>query len=107
MQLQKRFFDHYLKGERNGWKREPRVWLNLRRPFTDEVELRKESEWPLRGTKWTKLHLDAGGTGKLDWTAPQSSRAKTLRAATPRLPLVSPPTNGETQHHRPLAAELH
>src|SRR3546814_10231709 len=82
MQLQKRFFDHYLKGERNGWKREPRVWLNLRRPFTDEVELRKESEWPLRGTKWTKLHLDAGGKGKLDWTAPKASRAKTFRALT-------------------------
>ena len=38
-ELQKRFFDYYLKGEQNGWEKEPRVWLNIRRPFTDEVEL--------------------------------------------------------------------
>ena len=32
MALQKRFFDHFLKGEQNGWDKEPRVWLNLRQP---------------------------------------------------------------------------
>ena len=30
-----------LKGVKNGWNKEPRVWINLRRPFTDKVELRK------------------------------------------------------------------
>ena len=52
MDLQKRFFDYYLKDQKNGWNREPRVWINLRRPFTKEVELRKEKEWPLKGTKF-------------------------------------------------------
>ena len=69
MQLQKRFFDYYLKGEQNGWDKEPRVWLNLRRPFTEAVELRKENAWPLPPTRWTRLYLDAGA-GALDWKAP-------------------------------------
>ncbi len=30
--LQKRFFDYFLKGERNGWDRQPRVQLQVRRP---------------------------------------------------------------------------
>jgi hypothetical protein len=59
MALQKRFFDHFLKGEQNGWDKEPRVWLNLRRPFSREFELCKEDAWPLEGTRWTKLFLDA------------------------------------------------
>ena len=29
-ELQKRFFDHFLKGEKNGWDREPRVRLQVR-----------------------------------------------------------------------------
>ena len=59
MALQKRFFDYFLKGEQNGWDKEPRVWVNLRRPFSKEFELRKEDAWPLEGTRWTKLFLDA------------------------------------------------
>ena len=61
MQLQKRFLDFYLKGEKNGWGEEPRVILNLRRPFSKEFEIRKENEWPLARTQWTKLHLNASG----------------------------------------------
>jgi uncharacterized protein len=47
MELQRRFLDHFLKGEDNGWDREPRVHLNIRRPFSDEFGLRKEHGWPL------------------------------------------------------------
>ena len=72
LELLKRVFDYYLKGQKNGWNREPRVWINLRRPFTKEVALRKEKEWPQKGTKWTKLYLDAGGMGKVSWTPPKA-----------------------------------
>ncbi len=71
MQLQKRFFDYYLKGAQNGWDKEPRVGLNLRRPFTEAVERRKETAWPLPGTRWTRLYLDAGA-GALAWKAPST-----------------------------------
>ena len=41
MDLQRRFFDHFLKGAANGWEAEPSVFLHLRRPFSDEFELRR------------------------------------------------------------------
>ncbi|MGW4073646.1 nuclear transport factor 2 family protein [Streptomyces asiaticus] len=60
--LQKRFLDHFLKGEDNGWDSEPPVLLHIRRPFTDEVEARTEAEWPLDRTQWTSIHLSAADT---------------------------------------------
>ena len=107
MDLQKRFFDYYLKGQKNGWNREPRVWINLRRPFTNEVELRKEKEWPLKGTKWTKLYLDAGGKGKVSWTPPKAKRSKTFRALTRGITWMSPPLKQETEITGPMAAKLY
>jgi len=56
--LQKRFFDHFLKGEDNGWDREPPVHLWVRHPGEKFVE-RYENEWPLARTQWTRLYLDA------------------------------------------------
>ncbi len=55
--LQKRFFDHFLKGLDNGWERTPRVSLNIRHPG-ERFVLRHEHEWPLGRTAWTKLYLD-------------------------------------------------
>lgn len=104
-QLQKRFFDHFLKGEDNGWDCEPRVLLNLRRPFTEEVEIRKEDEWPLRGTRWTKLHLDAG-RGALDWAGPTDAAQVTFTAMEDHLRWMSPPLEEETELTGPLALKL-
>jgi predicted acyl esterase len=56
VQLQKRFFDFFLKGEANGWDRQPRVLLNVRHPGEKFVQ-RHENEWPLARTKWTKFYL--------------------------------------------------
>ncbi len=106
MELQKRFFDYYLKGEQNGWEKEPRVWLNIRRPFTDEVELRKEHEWPLKGTKWTKLYLHAGGKGKLDFKPPRAKRSRTFRALTRGITLRTAPLKEETEITGPMSAKL-
>lgn len=55
--LQKRFFDYFLKGEENGWDRQPRVQLNIRHPG-ERFVLRHENEWPLARTQWTKYYLD-------------------------------------------------
>ena len=59
--LQKRFFDHFLKGQDNGWDQEPRVRLQVRHPGTAGVERfveRREDEWPLARTQWTPYYLD-------------------------------------------------
>ena len=57
LDLQKRFFDHFLKDLDNGWDQIPPVMLNIRHPG-ERFELRAESEWPLARTAWTKLYLD-------------------------------------------------
>ncbi len=54
--LQKRFFDHFLKGEDNGWEQRPKVLLNIRHPGETFVP-RAENEWPLARTQWTKFYL--------------------------------------------------
>ena len=58
--LQKRFFDHFLKGADNGWDRQPAVLLQVRHPGETFVE-RAEREWPLARTRWTRFHLDPDG----------------------------------------------
>ncbi|OGP96114.1 MAG: peptidase S15 [Deltaproteobacteria bacterium RBG_16_47_11] len=104
--LQKRFFDYYLKGEQNGWDKEPRVWVNLRRPFSKEFQLRKENEWPLAGTRWTKLFLDAK-TGSLDWRAPAADGTATFDAMGGGVKWMSPPLEKETEITGPMVLKLY
>jgi len=51
--LQKRFFDHYLKGV---WSSQPQVFLQVR-TIEGFVE-RAEDDWPIPRTQWTKLYLN-------------------------------------------------
>ncbi len=46
LDLQTRFFDHFLKGVANGWDQQPPVQLNVRHPG-EKFVLRREREWPL------------------------------------------------------------
>jgi len=54
--LQKRFFARFLKGDDTAWKDEPRVRLQVR--HLDKFVERRENEWPLARTLWTKFYLD-------------------------------------------------
>jgi predicted acyl esterase len=56
-ELQKRFFDHFLKGEDNGWDTQPPAILNIRH-VDGTFALRSEDDWPIPRTRWTKLYLD-------------------------------------------------
>jgi predicted acyl esterase len=105
LDLQKRFLDHFLKGADNGWDREPRVRLNIRRPFSDTHELRKEEEWPLARTRWTELYLDAAEEG-LKWEAPSSKTSASFDAMGEPLTLYSAPLPAETEITGPLSATL-
>jgi uncharacterized protein len=60
VKLQKRFFDYFLKGAKNGWDKQPRITLQVRHPGEKFVE-RHENEWPLARTQWTQFHLDPDG----------------------------------------------
>lgn len=73
--LQKRFFDHFLKGMNNGWEKEPRVAVQIRRP--DGVAWRYAPSWPLPDTQAQPWYLDAA-SGTLSPTlaaAPPSQRS--------------------------------
>lgn len=76
--LQRRFFDHFLKGEDNGWADQPRVQLNVRHPG-ERFEPRAEDEWPLARTRWTTLHLDAANRS-LSEQAPASAATADYQA---------------------------
>jgi predicted acyl esterase len=55
--IQKRFFDFYLKGKKNGWDKTPKVSLLVRSPG-EKFTPRSEYEWPLKRTQWTPLYLE-------------------------------------------------
>jgi hypothetical protein len=102
-ELQKRFFDHFLKGEKNAWEREPRVLLQVR--HVDRFEERRENEWPLARTQWTKFYFDFAN-GALVTAAPAGSAAQTFDAMGDGLTLMTPPLNAETEITGPSAMKL-
>ena len=55
--LQRRFFDHFLKGLDNGWDAQPPVMLRVRTVDGGFVD-RTEDAWPIPRTRWTRLYLD-------------------------------------------------
>jgi uncharacterized protein len=70
--LQRRFFDHFLKGEDTGWAKQPRVELKIRHPG-EKFAVRHENEWPLERTRWTRFYLNPGRMS-LDRSEPGASK---------------------------------
>ncbi|WP_431910320.1 CocE/NonD family hydrolase [Amycolatopsis thermoflava] len=77
LRMQEKFFGYWLKGEDTGWLDEPRVRLAIRRGA--ETGSRDGDGWPLPGTQWTELELDAydlslggepAGEAEVSYTAP-------------------------------------
>jgi predicted acyl esterase len=58
LEMQKRFFDYFLKGINNDWLNTPRVLLEVRERFYNGV-FRYENEWPIARTQYIPLYLDA------------------------------------------------
>ena len=54
---QLRFFDHWLKGRKNGVMDEPPVKLLIRTGGGKDYRFRYENEWPIKRTKWTRFFL--------------------------------------------------
>lgn len=102
-ELQKRFFDHFLKGEANGWDKEPRVLLQVRHP--DRFEARHEENWPIPSTKWTKFYLDPARQ-TLSLTPPAKGEAASFAAMGDGLTFLSEPMAEDTEITGPLAAKL-
>jgi predicted acyl esterase len=102
--LQRKFFDHFLKGEDSGWDKQPPVSLNIRRPG-EKFELRAENEWPLARTQWTKYYLEPKAMS-LGTTAPKAGTSLTYEAMGDGLRFFTPPMEKDLEITGPLAARL-
>jgi uncharacterized protein len=57
VEVQRQFFDRYLKDIDNGWESRPRVFYELREPDGSRT-VRTAKEWPIECTEWRRLYLD-------------------------------------------------
>ena len=103
LNLQLRFFDHFLKGEDNGWDREPPVRLQVRHPGERFVE-RLEEGWPIPRTRWTEMHLHPDLTLRPEPAA--SSGVVEFDAGGDGLLFRSLPLEHDTELTGPIAAKL-
>jgi uncharacterized protein len=102
--LQKRFFGYFLKGENNGWDRQPRVQLQIRHLDGTFVE-RPEREWPIARTQWTKWYLDAEKTQLARHAGPVEGRVE-YDALGDGVTFSTSRLERETEITGPLAAKL-
>ncbi len=102
--LQRRFFDHFLKGLDNGWDQTPRVLLNIRHPGERFVP-REEQEWPLARTQWTKFYLDLAHRA-LSPTPPDQDTSVAYEALGDGLTFSLPPLAQPLEITGPMAAKL-
>lgn len=101
--MQKRFFEHFLRGDANGWEGEPPVQLSIRRP--EGIERRMEREWPLARTRWTKFYLDARHAS-LRWDESDGSGTVEYESDGPGVDFVSQPFKEEMEFTGPVALRL-
>ncbi len=101
--LQKRFFEHFLKGADNGWDAQPRVLLQVR--HIGRFVERHENEWPLARTQWTRLHLDPSGM-RLSPSAVSADQSLSYDAMGEGLSFSTPALERETEITGPSALKL-
>ncbi|MBU7573267.1 MAG: CocE/NonD family hydrolase [Hydrogenophaga sp.] len=104
VELQKRFFDRFLKGQENGWEEQPPLILEVRHPG-EKFVTRYEHEWPLARTEWTAMYLDASSKGLSDSPRPQEA-GSSYEAPGAGVEFVSEPFSMETEFTGPLSAAL-
>ncbi len=103
VKIQKKFFGYFLKGERNGWNKEPKVRLQVR--HLDGFVERHEADWPIPRTRWTKFHLDPDGHALAE--KPPGAAGKVAFAALgDGVTFLTPPLEAQTEITGPIAAKL-
>jgi uncharacterized protein len=103
--MQRRFFDHYLKGIDNGWETEPRVTVEVR-SADDRIHHRiAGTGWPLPETSWTRFYLDAA-TMRLERTAPDRASSASYAALSEGVTFSTEPLPRDMEIAGPLKARL-
>jgi len=103
VKLQKRFFDHFLKGIDNDWQDQPKIQLQVR--HIDGFKERHGNEWPLENTRWTKMHLN-NQFEMTDESGHSESSSITFDAMGNGIDFKSKPFDDETEVTGPLALKL-
>ncbi|HET7493662.1 MAG TPA: CocE/NonD family hydrolase C-terminal non-catalytic domain-containing protein, partial [Bradyrhizobium sp.] len=102
-ELQRRFFDYYLKGEANDWESQPRVQLQVR--HLNRFVERHETDWPLPSTAWTKFYLDPENH-LLSAEPPAKAAEISFAAMGDGLTFLSRPLSDDIEITGPLAGNL-
>ena len=103
VQLQKRFFGYFLKGEDNGWKTQAPVQLKVR--GIDGFVERSEDDWPIPGTQWTRFYLATDGMS-LTVTPPGDDGRISFAAQGEGVTFCSAPLEVDTEITGPCACKL-
>lgn len=102
-QLQKRFFDHFLKGDATSWADEPPVRLQVR--HVDRFEERTEAAWPIPRTRWTRFYLDLA-SGTMGEAAAPAAAERSFDAMDDGVTFLTAPVEADTEITGPSAVKL-
>ena len=101
--IQKRFFNYFLKGQNNGWDQQPAVQLNVR--HIDKFVVRTENDWPIARTQWTKFYLNPSDLS-LSMSAPADPAKVQYEALGDGVTFMSAPLVKETEITGPSVLRL-
>ena len=102
--LQRRFFDCFLKGDDRGWKDQSRVFLNVRHP-DEKFMTREEDDWPIPRTQWTRFYLHPESQ-TLSRDVPKTETEMSFSGLGDGLTFVSGPVTEQTEFTGPMAVKL-
>ncbi|HEY6864686.1 MAG TPA: CocE/NonD family hydrolase [Burkholderiales bacterium] len=103
--LQRRFFDRYLKGLDNGWEREPRVEVSVRAVDDTVKRVVADRDWPIPGTRWTRLYLDAASVS-LTPSPPRAAASAGYDATGEGVTFSTAPLERDLELAGPIVAKL-
>ena len=102
--IQRRFFDHYLKGVDNDWPAQPPVTYELREP-PGRRTVRSTTAWPPDQTHWMPLHLDVAQR-TMNADLPGQPGQVRYWPTSDGVTFHAPPFEGRTEIAGPLALRL-
>lgn len=104
VELQKRFFGHFLKGQDTGWGSEPKIQMQVRHP-AKPLSKRSDTAWPLKETKWTRFYLNSANSSLATEPAADAP-ALSYKSASDGLTFITAPLKSEMHIIGPSAAKL-
>jgi len=105
VELQRRFFDCYLKDADNGWRDEPPVMIAVRHA-DGTIRRRSERAWPLPGTKWTRWYLDADTSALAPGAPSEAAASAAFDGQGDGVTFLSAPLPAPLELTGPLVADL-